>query len=157
MEKTKMRYKDKKELLLTYLKRGYTINNIVALRELAINSAQLYFLIYSLRKEGWGIRSAFKKSKYAPVSYKEYELDPNWRLASETQKREELAKSKKQSRTPKVLRAEDLRIGMLITDLCAKQNAKGKIVAIYADGYITYEDTQTGEYVDTLISKIKRV
>ena len=56
-----------------------------------------------------------------------------------------------------MLRAEDLRIGMLITDLCTKQNAKGKIVAIYADGYITYEDTQTGEYVDTLISKIKRV
>ena len=50
-----MRYKDKKELLLTYLKRGYTINNIVALRELAINSAQLYFLIYSLYhlKNGW--------------------------------------------------------------------------------------------------------
>ena len=155
MEKTKMTYKDKKELLLKYLKRGYTVNNIVALRELAINSAQLYFLIHSLNKEV--IRSVFKKSKYAPVSYKEYRLDPNWQLASETEKREELAKSKKQRRSPKVLTAQDLRIGMLIIDLCTRQNAKGKIVAIYADGYITYEDTQTGEYVDTLISKIKRV
>ena len=66
------------------------------------------------------------------------------------------AKSKKQNRTPKVLTAQDLRIGMLIIDLCTRQNAKGKIVAIYADGYITYEDIQTAEYVDTLISKIKR-
>ena len=157
MEKTKMTYKDKKELLLKYLKRGYTVNNIVALRELAINSAQLYFLIHSLKKEGWVIRSVFKKSKYAQVSYKEYSLDPNWRLASETEKRKELAKSKKQNRTPKILTAQDLRIDMLIIDLCTRQNTKGKIVAIYADGYITYEDTQTGEYVDTLISKIKRV
>ena len=112
-----MTYKDKKELLLKYLKRGYTVNNIVALRELAINSAQLYFLIHSLKKEGWVIRSVFKKSKYAQVSYKEYSLDPNWRLASETEKREELAKSKKKRRRPKVLKEQEIRIGMLIIDI----------------------------------------
>ncbi|CUU71321.1 Uncharacterised protein [Campylobacter hyointestinalis subsp. hyointestinalis] len=146
-----MTYKKKKEMLLTYLQKGYSINNIVALRELAINSAQLYYLIHTLKKEGWEIRTNRKNSKYAPVAYKEYELSPNWRLASEVEKREKL-KGKDNS---KELDISKIRIGMRVREKCKGYRA-GKVVAIFADDFITFEDELTGVYTDVPLNSIRK-
>jgi len=93
--------------VLEFLKNGYKLNALVAHREFGMIGSTLAFTVFKLRERGWDIETEYKKAPLSGKKYAEYTLSANWRLGSETLKREDIAKTMTQ---PKVWKLRDFKI-----------------------------------------------
>lgn len=141
--------KRKKEIL-EFLKLGYKLNVAVAYRELGLHSAQLYYIIYTLKKEGWDIQTSSKPSKFSKNRYVEYYLNPKWRYVDEIEKREAI-KSSKQS-----LSIRDLRIDDRVETKCGM---KGSLTQLSSSGMCVLQEDTTDRAIlislDEIVKKLK--
>lgn len=133
--------------VLEFLKRGYKLNALVALRELNCISTSLVCLIHTLRSEGWDIQTEFKKA-YSGGKYAEYSLSPNWRTMEEEVKREKVKTSSK----PFDIR--DFRIGDKVG---LSDGTEGYITSLNTSGILIVTTKEGLEHLVPIIDIIKKI